>query len=196
VKSKVVPETLWIVDKIHSEIGFKVKHLMIASLKGSFRQFDAVITTVGKDFTRAQIQVTIEADSIHTGDRERDEHLTSLDFLDVQNYRHILFKSKKIIKTQQKDQFLVFGDLTMLGVNRPIELAVQFGGILLDPWGNEKAGFQVCGKINRLDWGLTWNTILKTGGLLIGESVTILGEFELINATQRAKVRGQEYMLR
>lgn len=169
---------------------------MIASLKGSFRKFEAVITTIGKDFTRVQIQVTIEADSIYTGDRERDEHLTSPDFLDAQNYRQILFKSEKILKTQQKDQFLILGDLTMMGVCRPIELAVQFGGIQHDPWGNEKAGFQVSGKINRQDWGLTWNTVLKAGGFLIGESVTILGEFELINATNRARVRGEEFMLK
>lgn len=188
-------ETRWMVDKVHSEIGFKVKHLMIASVKGSFQRFDAVITTPGKDFSRAEIQVAIESDSVHTGDRERDEHLTSSDFLDVLNHEHILFKSNQIIKSRQKGEFLVSGLLTILGESRPIELNVQFGGILLDPWGNEKAGFHVTGKINRQDWGLTWNTLLQAGGFLIGDMVTILCDFELINATVRARVRGEEYVM-
>jgi polyisoprenoid-binding protein YceI len=184
------------VDKIHSEIGFKVKHLMIASVKGSFQSFDAVIITPGKDFSRAEIQVAIEADSVHTGDRERDEHLTSADFLDVINHRYILFTSDKIVRCRQKGEYLLLGTLTILGESRSIELKIKFGGILQDPWGNEKAGFQVTGKINRQDWGLTWNTLLQTGGFLIGDTVTILCEFELINATARARVRGEEYMMK
>lgn len=196
MKSEFVNETNWIIDKIHSEIGFKVKHLMIASVKGNFRQFDAQITTWKKDFTRANIFMTIESDSIQTGDRERDEHLISPDFLDALNFAQIFFKSSGVTPSGLKGAHIVQGGLTILGITKPVELNAQFGGIMLDPWGNEKAGFQVTGEIDRRDWGLQWNTRLKTGGFLIGDMVTIQCDLELINATQRAMVRNQEYVLR
>jgi len=183
------------VDRIHSEIGFKVKHLMIASVKGSFQQFDVTILTCGTDFSNVNIEIIIQSDSIMTGDRERDEHLMSADFLDVSNHSKIRFKSTKTTRLKTKDEMVVSGDLTMLGITRPVDMKVQLGGILLDPWGNEKAGFQVTGIINRYDWGLTWNKVLKSGGFLIGKSIIITCDFELINATRRARVREEEYLM-
>lgn len=195
MKSDSLIETRWIVDRIHSEIGFKVKHLMIASVKGSFRHFDAQVCTRGTDFTQVDVDLTIQSDSIDTGDRERDEHLMSPDFLDVSNFDQIRFKSSKSTRLRTKDERVLHGDLTILGITRPVQMKVRFGGILQDPWGNEKAGFQVVGLINRQDWGLTWNKALESGGFLIGESVMINCEFELINATRRALVREEEFLL-
>jgi len=196
MKSKALNETIWVVDKIHSEIGFKVRHLMIAFVKGTFQTFNSIITTRGTDFTTAQIQLSIDSDSITTGDRERDEHLTGPDFLDVTNHSQINFISTKAGRSRVNGNHIVQGELSILGKTKPISLTVHFGGILLDPWGNEKAGFHVNGIINRNDWGLKWNTPLKTGGFLIGETVAISCEFELINATKRARAREKEYLVK
>lgn len=196
IKSNLSEEVHWTIDKAHSEIGFRVKHLMIAYVKGNFRHFNAEITTRGTDFTWAKINLEIQADSITTGDQERDEHLMGADFLDVLNHEQIVFSSHMIGKSMPDRMHKVYGDLTIAGKTKPIHLLVKFGGILVDPWGNEKAGFQVSGKINRHDWGLNWNTPLKAGGFLIGDMINIASDIELINATQRARVRDAEYLVR
>jgi len=173
--------TKWSIDQAHSEIAFKVRHLMIAHVKGEFKTFDASIYTFDKDFTTAEIDLWIDASSIITGDVKRDEHLKSSDFFDVQNHKQISFKSSTIGKSDAEGNRELWGELTMRGVTRNLKLNVQFGGILNDPWGNEKAGFTVTGKINRTEWELNWNTTLDTGGLMVGEEVNILCEIELAN---------------
>jgi polyisoprenoid-binding protein YceI len=178
-------ETKWSIDQAHSEIAFKVKHLMISHVKGTFKTFDASIYTSAKDFSTAEIDLWIDASSITTGDEKRDEHLKSADFFDVQNNKQITFTSNTIGEPDKDDNHELWGELTMRGVAKNIKLNVQFGGMIKDPWGNERAGFTVTGKINRSDWGLIWNTLLETGGLMVSEEVIISCEVELINAGQK-----------
>lgn len=175
----------WTIDQAHSEITFKVRHLMIAHVKGTFRTFDARIYTSGKDFTTTQIDLWIDTSSITTGDSKRDEHLKGPDFFDVEIHKQIAFTSADIEKADADGNHALWGELTMKGITKKVQLTVQFGGIIIDPWGNEKAGFTLSGKINRNDWGLVWNTAMETGGILVGEEVKISCEVELINAGQR-----------
>jgi polyisoprenoid-binding protein YceI len=178
-------ETKWSVDKSHSEIAFKIRHLMIAHVKGTFKTFDANICTTGKDFTTAQIDLWIDSSSISTGDSKRDAHLTGADFFDVQNHKQITFVSSTIGKPDAEGNHELWGELTMKGITKNVKLSVRFGGIAKDPWGNEKAGFEVTGKFNRNDWGLIWNAPVETGGLMVSEEVVISCEVELINAGKK-----------
>ncbi len=177
----------WSIDQSHSEIAFKVRHLMIAHVKGSFKIFDANIYTTGKDFTTAQVDLWIDAASITTGDQKRDEHLKAPDFFDVERHKQINFTSSTIEKAGADGTHDLWGELTMRGITGNVHLKVDFGGIITDPWGNEKAGFTVTGKIKRSDWGLSWNTplALETGGLMLGDEITISCEVELINAGKK-----------
>src|ERR1017187_8875113 len=159
--SDVFKQTKWAVDHSHSEIAFKVKHLMISNVKGSFKTFDANIYTMDKDFTSAKIELWIDASSINTGDEKRDEHLKSADFFDAQKHKQITFVSNSIGRAELEGNHLLEGELTIKGITKKIRLNVQFGGIITDPWGNEKAGFTVTGKIKRSDWGLMWNATLE-----------------------------------
>jgi len=177
-------KTKWSIDQSHSEIEFKVRHLMIAHVKGSFKTFDASIYTNEKDFTTAEIDLWIDSSSIITGDAVRDDHLKSADFFDVQNHKQITFTSSTIGKPDKDGNQELWGELTIRGITKNIKLNVQFGGILKDPWGNEKAGFTITGKINRSDWGLIWNTAIETGGFMVSEEVTVSCEVELINKGQ------------
>lgn len=178
-------QTKWSIDQAHSDITFKVRHLMIAHVKGSFKIFDASIYTSGKDFTTAQIDIWIDASSITTGDSKRDEHLKSADFFDVENHKQIAFTSGDFEKADAEGRQELWGELTMKGITKKIKLTVEFGGIIIDPWGNEKAGFTLTGTINRNDWGLVWNSTMETGGLLVGETVKISCEVELTNAGKK-----------
>jgi len=174
-------KTKWSIDQSHSEIEFKVKHLMIAHVKGSFKKFDASIYTNGKDFSSAEIDLWIDASSINTGDEKRDEHLKSAEFFDVMNHKQITFTSSTMGKTDAKNNHELWGELTIKGITKNIKLNAEFGGILNDPWGNEKAGFTITGKINRSDWELVWNATLETGGMMVSDEVTISCEIELMN---------------
>lgn len=178
-------QTKWSVDQTHSEISFKVRHLMIAHVKGEFKTFDASIYTTGKDFATATIDLWIDTDAITTGDTKRDEHLRSAAFFDVRNHKQISFSSSTIEKMDDEGNHELWGDLTMKGITKKIKLNVQFGGIVNDPWGNERAGFAVTGKINRIDWDLSWNATMETGGFMLSEEVSISCDVELINASQR-----------
>jgi polyisoprenoid-binding protein YceI len=182
--TKADTKTKWSIDLSHSEIAFKVRHLMIAHVKGSFKTFDASIYTFGKDFLTAEIDLWIDVSSITTGDTKRDEHLKSADFFDVQNHKQIAFTSSTIGKADPEGNHELWGELTMRGITQNIKLNVLFGGIVKYPWGNEKAGFNVTGKINRNDWGLIWNTSIEAGGIMVGEEVVISCEVELLNIGQ------------
>jgi len=177
-------ETKWTIDNTHSEIEFKVKHLMISNVKGSFKIFDASIYTSGIDFLNAEIDLWIDASSINTGDPKRDEHLKSADFFDVQNHKQITFTSDTIGSPDSDGNHELWGELSMRGVTKNIKLTAQFGGIIIDPWGNERAGFTVSGKINRSDWGLIWNSLLETGGFMVSDEVIISCDVEMIKVNQ------------
>jgi polyisoprenoid-binding protein YceI len=178
-------KTKWSIDKIHSAIEFKVRHLMISHTKGTFKNFDASIYTNNKNFNTSEIDVWIDPGSISTGDEQRDEHLKSAEFFDVQKHKQINFTSSTIGKADSEGNHELWGELTMLGVTKNIKLNVKFGGIVKDPWGNEKAGFTVTGMLNRSDWGLTWNTAIETGGFVVGDEIAISCEIELLNLGEK-----------
>ena len=158
-------QTKWSIDETHSEIAFKVRHLMIAYVRGSFKKFDASIYTKEQDFNTAQIDLWIDASSIITGDETRDAHLTSEDFLDTKNHKQITFISDSVEKTDSISNYDIWGKLTIKGITKKIKLHMKFGGIVKDPLGITKAGFTIAFEINRSEWGLKWNKILETGGV-------------------------------
>lgn len=172
-------KTKWAIDQPHSEISFKVRHLMISKVRGKFKTFDANICTHSKDFMTAEVDLWIDASSIQTGDEKRDNHLKSIDFLDVENHKQITFKSSTIGAANAEGDLELQGELTIVGITQNVKLNVQFGGMLNDPWGNEKAGFTVTGKINRSDWGLVWNTAIESGGVLVADEIEITCEVDL-----------------
>lgn len=169
--------TKWVLDPTHSELTFKVKHMMIANVKGEFKNFS--IEVGGDDIFKSAINVTVDTTSINTNNEQRDGHLKAPDFFDVENHKAITFKSISLQKTDG-DEYELKGNLTIKEVSKEIALAVEFGGINKDPWGNEKAGFSIEGKINRKDWGLNWNAALETGGVLVSEEVKIFGEVQFV----------------
>ncbi|MDB5283704.1 MAG: polyisoprenoid-binding protein [Bacteroidota bacterium] len=170
--------TKWALDPTHSEIGFKVKHLMINTVSGKFEKFDGSVETAGDDFTTAKIYFTADLSSVNTGNEQRDGHLKSDDFFSSEKHPQLSFSGSKLEKVSG-DKYTLTGDLTILGVAKPVTLDVDFGGIAKDPWGNTKAGFSVTGKINRKDWGLNWNATLEAGGFLLDEVVKLNVEIQL-----------------
>lgn len=175
----VVTRTLWSIDPSHSEIGFKIRHLMLTNVKGLFKEYGAEISTDGNDFFSAEVNFWANPNSISTNDDKRDTHLRSSDFFDYEHFNKISFKSTSIEKTNN-DLFRMNGELTIRGISKLISLNVEFGGIMKDPWGVEKAGFSITGKVNRKDWGLNWNAVLESGGFLVGDDVTINCEVQLV----------------
>jgi polyisoprenoid-binding protein YceI len=169
--------TKWVLDPQHSELTFKVKHMMIANVKGGFKNFS--IEVGGEDVFKSSLNVTVDASSIDTGNTDRDNHLKSADFFDAENHREISFKSTSL-KEKDDEEYELKGLLVIKGVSKEISLDVEFGGINKDPWGNEKIGFSIEGKINRKDWGLNWNAALEAGGLLVSEEVKISGEVQFV----------------
>ncbi len=177
--TKVLTKTKWSVDPTHSEILFKVRHMMIANVKGEFRKFTADLNTERDDFKDASIRVQIVAASIFTNEDNRDNHLKGPDFFDAATYPEITFKGTSFKKTVDEN-YVLEGTLTIKGVSKPVTLDVEFGGINKDPWGNEKAGFSVSGTINRKDFGLNWNAALETGGVLVSDEVKIIVEAQFV----------------
>lgn len=169
----------WIIDPIHSEIGFKIKHLMITNVSGRFEAFEAEVQTEGEDFATAQVEAKIKTASINTNNLQRDEHLRNTDFFEVEKNPEILFTSTKIEKIDN-DNFLLHGNLTLKGITKQVKLNVEYSGTTKDPWGNQKAGFILTGKINRNDFGLNFNATLETGGLVLSEEVKINSEVQLV----------------
>ena len=176
----VATKTKWGIDPVHSEIGFKVKHLMITNVRGEFKEFDGSIYTTGEDFMTAEIDFWINPVSVNTGDEKRDAHLKSADFFDVENFKEINFTGNTYEEVDKDGSYELYGDLTIKGIKKQIKLDVEFGGVMKDPWGNHKAGFTINGKINRKDWGLNWNGVLEAGGVLVGEDVSISCEVQLV----------------
>lgn len=167
----------WVLDPAHSEITFKVKHLMISNVKGAFKTFNATID--GEDFKTSSFNATIETSSISTNNDDRDVHLKSSDFFEVEQYPEITFVSKSLKKVDD-DEFKLIGDLTIKGTTKGIELDTEFGGFMKDPYGNEKAGFSINGKLNRKDFGLNWNAALEAGGVMVGNEIKINAEVQFV----------------
>ncbi len=171
--------TKWVIDPTHSEIGFKVKHMMFTNVSGKFSKFDATIEAEDNDFENAKIEFTGAIDSITTGNADRDTHLLSPDFFDAAQFPEIKFSATSFTKINEGEYELV-GDLTLHGVTKSVKLAAEYGGLMKDPWGNTKMALALEGKINRKDWGLNWNSALETGGVLVSEEVRLNIELQFV----------------
>lgn len=167
----------WTLDPSHSELTFKVKHLMISNVKGEFKTFSANVDVV--DETQANITAAVDTASVFTNNTDRDEHLKGSDFFDSEKFPAMSFASVSV-KRLDDDAFKVKGLLTIKGISKEVILDVEFGGINKDPWGNEKAGFSFTTKINRSEWGLNWNAALETGGVLVSDEVKISGDIQFV----------------
>jgi polyisoprenoid-binding protein YceI len=176
----ILPEvSTWQLDASHSSIGFSVKHLMIATVKGSFGSFEASFSGDEADLSKAQVNVKIDTTSIDTSNDQRDGHLRSPDFFDVENFPAITFAGKRIVGNAF-GEFKLIGDLTIRGVTKEIVLDVTFEGRAKDPWGNSRLGYTAKGKINRSEFGLNWNQALEAGGVLVSEEVKISVEASFV----------------
>jgi len=171
--------TNWALDPTHSELQFKVRHLMVSNVTGSFKQFSATVTTDGSDLTTAKVHFSADVDSVSTNNDQRDGHLKTNDFFDAANHPHITFESSKLEKVSDEN-YKMHGTLTMRGVSKPVSLDVEHGGIMQDPWGNTRTGFSVTGTINRKDFGVSFGAISETGGVMLGEEVKISANVEFV----------------
>ncbi|SOC08910.1 polyisoprenoid-binding protein YceI [Ureibacillus xyleni] len=170
--------TNWIIDQSHSQVGFEVKHMMVSKVKGDFGSYTADINATDlTDLTTAQISFSFDVASINTRSEDRDNHLRSADFFDVEKYPKITFQSTNIEKSG--DDYKVTGDLTIKDVTKPVTFEVEYGGKGKNPWGVEVYGFEAQAKINREEFGLTWNAALETGGVLVGKDIKIKVELEV-----------------
>jgi polyisoprenoid-binding protein YceI len=172
-------KTNWTVDNMHSEIGFKVKHMMITNVSGTFGQFEASATTDGDDFSTANFNFSAEIDSIQTGVADRDAHLKSEDFFHAAAFPTMRFSSSKIVKNDSEN-YTIHGDLTIRDVTREVELEAEFGGIVVDPYGQTKAGFSLTGKIKRSNFGLTWSAITEAGSIVVSDDIKLSSEIQFI----------------
>lgn len=170
-------KSTWQIDSAHSEVEFAVKHMMISTVKGGFADVSGTITLDEADLSGSSVEVEIDVASINTRQEERDQHLRSADFLDVENHPKITFRSRRV-EPEGEGRFRVVGDLTIRGVTREVVLEATDEGRGIDPWGNEKAGFSARTTIDRRDYGLTWNAALETGGILVGNEVKISLEIQ------------------
>lgn len=169
----------WKIDPAHSEIQFKVRHLMITTVTGYFKTFDLEVETESEDFTTAkQIRFTADINSIDTNNQQRDTHLKSADFFDAETYSQIQFVGKHYEVTADGGQ--LHGDLTIRDVTKPVSVQVEFGGIVVDPWGQTKAGFTVAGKISRKEFGLTWNAVTEAGQVVVSDDIKLQAEIQLV----------------
>ena len=170
--------TTWQLDPSHVEIGFAVRHLMISTVKGRFGTVQGTVLVEGDDFATAKVDVTIDAASVDTREPNRDAHLRSADFFDVERFPTLTFKSRRVERAGA-DQFRLIGDLTIHGVTREVGLDVVTEGFVRDPWGKERAGFSAKGHLKRSEFGLTWNAALEAGGMVLSDDIKLSMDVEL-----------------
>ncbi|MEO1031714.1 MAG: YceI family protein [Bacteroidota bacterium] len=171
---ETITKTTWNVDTAHSEIGFKVKHMMISTVSGHFEDFTASVETEREDFTNAQFSFLAKINSINTKNKDRDNHLRSEDFFNVESFPEMTFKSKSF------DGSKVIGDLTLKDVTKEVVLDMDFNGIAVDPYGQTKAGFEISGSISRKAFGLTWNAVTEAGSVVVGDTIKLVVELQFI----------------
>ncbi|KQS41778.1 YceI family protein [Pedobacter sp. Leaf194] len=164
--------TKWVLDPMHSEVQFKVKHLLISTVTGSFKSFEGSLETENTDFTDAKIWFSLEVNSIDTNQEQRDGHLKSADFFNADVYPKISFASTEF--TKDEENYKLVGNLTIKEVTKPVVLAVEQGGIADDLYGNTKAGFEITGKINRKEFGLSWDGVTESGSIVVGDDIKLL----------------------
>jgi polyisoprenoid-binding protein YceI len=174
----------WDIDQTHSSINFSVRHLMVSKVRGHFASWRGELDLDETDLTRSRVSIDIDAASVDTKEPKRDDHLRSADFLEVEKFPTLQFRSIEITKVG--DDYKMIGDLTIHGVTHPVTLTVEYGGIAKDPWGGERGGFSAHTSISRKDFGLTWNVALEAGGILVGDKIEIGIELEAIKAARAA----------
>lgn len=179
IEENVLPEGVWTVDPTHSELGFTVRHAGISKVRGKFNEFEAKVVA-NEDFSEVAVEATAQAASFDSGDANRDGHVKSADFFDVENFPVLTFKSTNLVK--KGSEFELEGDLTIKDVTRKVVFDVEFNGVATDPFGNLRAGLEAKTVINRKDFGLTWNAVLETGGLLVSDKVAINLELSFIHS--------------
>jgi polyisoprenoid-binding protein YceI len=173
----------WTIDPSHSEIQFKVKHLMITTVTGYFKTFNLIVETDNDNFNTAKkIEFTADIDSVHTNNQQRDTHLKSADFFNAVEHAQLRFTGTKY--ESNGDDAKLHGDLTIRGITKPITVNVEFGGIVVDPYGQTKAGFTVSGKISRKEFGLTWSAVTEAGSVVVSDEIKIHAEVQLVKQTE------------
>jgi polyisoprenoid-binding protein YceI len=170
--------TKWRIDPTHSEVAFKVKHLVISTVTGYFKQFDGNAESSSADFAGATVGFSINTDSIDTNQKDRDAHLKSADFFNAEKFPKMTFSNGKLEK--DGEGYILSGDLTVKENTKPITLDVDFGGIVVDGYGQTKAGFEIEGKISRKAYGLTWSAVTEAGSVVVGDDVKILASIQLV----------------
>lgn len=174
-------KTTWGIDTAHSEIHFKVKHMMVSTVTGAFNTFEGKVETETEDFDGASISFSADVDSIDTKNKQRDEHLKSDDFFNAENYPKLTFQSKSFTK-KEDGQYALVGDLTIRDNTREVVLETIYNGTVVDPYGQTKAGFELSGKINRKDFGLQWSAVTEAGGIVLSDDVRLVLNVQLIKA--------------
>jgi polyisoprenoid-binding protein YceI len=169
----------WIIDPTHSELHFKIKHLVISTVTGSFRKFEGEVEANDEDLSDAKIRFSADIDSIDTNQDQRDTHLKSVDFFDAATYPKLTFVSTEFEKKSESD-YLLKGNLTIRDITKPVELEVEHGGGTVDLYGQTKAGFDFTGKINRKEFGLTWSAVTEAGGLVVSDDVKLIGSIQIV----------------
>lgn len=169
--------TTWAIDPAHSEVQFKVKHLVISTVTGSFKTFEGTVETENEDFDGARVTFSADTTSIDTNQAQRDEHLKSAEFFDSEKHPKLSF-SGVAVKTGD-DTYTLKGDLSVKDVTKPFEFKAEYGGSMTDFYGNNKAGFEITGKINRKEFGLTWSAVTEAGGVVVGDDVKIIANIQI-----------------
>jgi polyisoprenoid-binding protein YceI len=168
----------WVIDPTHSEIQFKVKHLVISTVTGSFKSFEGTVTTESEDFDGATVAFSADTTSIDTNQAQRDEHLKSADFFETEKYPKISFTG--VLAKKGSDGYTLKGDLTVKDITKPFEFGVEYGGNMTDFYGNNKSGFEISGKINRKEFGLTWGAVTEAGGVVVGDDVKLIANVQVV----------------
>ncbi|QRR03425.1 YceI family protein [Dyadobacter sandarakinus] len=170
--------TTWAIDPTHSEIQFKVKHLVISTVTGSFKSFQGTVEADNEDFDGATVKFAADVASIDTNQTQRDEHLKSADFFDAATYPHLSFEGK--LAKKSGDAYTLKGDLTVKHITKPFEFDVEYGGNMTDFYGNNKSGFEIAGKINRKEFGLEWSAVTEAGGVVVGDEVKLIANVQVV----------------
>lgn len=177
--STTAVKTIWAIDPQHTEIQFKIRHMVISTVTGSFNKFEGKVVTQGDNFENAKVEFTADVNSINTNQPDRDKHLKSADFFDAENFPKLTFVSKSIRK-KTDEKYEMTGDITIRGVTKEIVLDINFGGIGTDHYGLTRAGFEITGKLNRKEFGLKWDVITETGSVVAADEVKIAVNTEVI----------------
>ncbi len=179
--TEVTATTTWNIDPVHSHAEFKVRHMMISNVKGEFKGVTGTLKLNSEDLTKSGVEVSIDAATVNTGDAQRDAHLKSADFFDVEKFPALTFKSNRVSKNNKDGVLTAAGELTIHGVTRNVAFEVEGPSApMKDPWGNTRIGLSATTRINRKDFGLTWNAALETGGILVGDEVTMTLDVQFI----------------